>query len=66
MNNKECLCTNIPVKNEESIDELANQNCPQQCSGNYFYSCGNKDNSTLYSMYILQPKCRHGKTKLSK
>ena len=44
-----------------NIDILTGQSCSQQCSGNYFYSCGNKNNSTIYSMYILQPKCRHGK-----
>jgi len=62
INNVECLCTNIPMKDEEdNVDILTGQDCSQQCEGNYFYSCGNKNNLTIYSMYLLQPKCRHGK-----
>ena len=62
INNGECLCTNSPVKADESNVELLNgQACSQQCAGNYFYSCGNQQNLTIYSMYVFQPKCRHGK-----
>jgi len=65
INNEECLCTNTPMKDEENnVDILTGQDCSQQCSGNYFYSCGNENNLTIYSMYVLQPKCRHGKIKL--
>jgi len=63
INNGTCLCTNKPMKEDEDddIDILLGQFCSRPCAGNYFYSCGNQDNSTIYSMYLLQPKCRHGK-----
>jgi hypothetical protein len=60
INNGKCLCTNDAIKGT-NIDILRGDNCSQQCEGNYFYSCGNKNNRTIYSMYLLQPKCRHGK-----
>ncbi|CAF1131269.1 unnamed protein product [Rotaria sordida] len=61
INDIECLCTNKPMKDEDSdVDVLTGQQCSQPCAGNYFYSCGNKDNITIYSMYLLSPKCRHG------
>jgi hypothetical protein len=57
-----CFCTNVPIKNEENgTNILLNQFCSQECSANYFYTCGSKVNSTIYSMYTMQPKCRHGK-----
>jgi hypothetical protein len=60
-----CFCTNIPIKDEEyDFEILSNEHCSQKCSANYFYSCGNENNSTIYSMYIMQPKCRHGKINL--
>jgi hypothetical protein len=62
INSGDCLCTNNPMKDEQDdVDILSAHSCSQQCPGNYFYSCGNKGNLTIYSMYILQPKCRHGK-----
>ena len=62
INDKQCLCTNDPIKeNEDNIDILTGQSCSKQCQGNYFYSCGNQNNFTIYSMYLLLPKCRHGK-----
>ncbi|CAF4543378.1 unnamed protein product [Rotaria sp. Silwood2] len=61
INDIECLCTNKPIKDEDNdADKLPGQHCSQLCAGNYFYSCGNKNNLTIYSMYLLQPKCRHG------
>jgi hypothetical protein len=65
MNSNTCFCTNIPIKDEQYKNTiLLNQYCSQQCAANYLYTCGNKDNSSVYSMYIMQPKCRHGKNKL--
>ena len=62
MNNHECLCTNIPLsEQEESVDIIPGQSCSQPCAGNYFYSCGHHTNKTVYSAYVLLPKCRHGK-----
>jgi len=62
INHGQCLCTNSPMKDEEdNVDILTGQSCSQQCQGNYFYSCGHKTNVTIYSLYLLQPKCRHGK-----
>ncbi|CAF2928216.1 unnamed protein product [Rotaria sp. Silwood2] len=61
INDNECLCTNEPMKDEyNDVDILPGQHCSQQCAGNYFYSCGNKNNLAIYSMYLLLPKCRHG------
>ncbi|UJR31253.1 hypothetical protein I4U23_018755 [Adineta vaga] len=61
INNDTCLCTNKPMKDEENdVTILTGQDCSQQCLGNYFYSCGHQSNSTIYSMYVLLPKCRHG------
>ncbi|CAF0983844.1 unnamed protein product [Adineta steineri] len=61
INSNTCFCTNIQLKDEKSKSEiLANKHCSLQCSANYFYTCGHKLNSTLYSVYIMQPKCRHG------
>ncbi|CAF2887415.1 unnamed protein product [Rotaria sp. Silwood2] len=56
-----CLCTNIQIKDiQYNTTILQNQHCSQECPANYFYTCGSKINSTIYSMYIMQPKCRHG------
>ncbi|CAF1125765.1 unnamed protein product [Rotaria sp. Silwood1] len=60
INDKECLCTNKPMKDADDVNILSGQDCSQPCAGNYFYSCGNKNNVTIYSMYLLLPKCRHG------
>ncbi|CAF1026064.1 unnamed protein product [Rotaria sordida] len=61
INSNLCLCTNIPLKDTQyDTTILENQYCSYECSANYFYTCGNKTNSTIYSMYIMQPKCRHG------
>ncbi|CAF3855672.1 unnamed protein product [Rotaria sp. Silwood1] len=61
INSNICLCTNIQIKDiQYNTTILSNQYCSQECSANYFYTCGNKINSTIYSMYIMQPKCRHG------
>ena len=62
MNSNKCFCTNIPIKDEQyHTDLLPHKFCSQKCAANYFYTCGNRDNSTIYSMYIMQPKCRHGR-----
>lgn len=65
MNANKCFCTNTPLKNGEPGSEIfTSQDCSQRCSGNYFYSCGNHSNPTIYSMYVMQPKCRHGKQEI--
>ena len=57
----DCLCTNRAMKgDQEDVDILSGQQCDRLCTSNYFYSCGNTNNMTIYSLYILQPKCRHG------
>ena len=62
INSNQCFCTNIPIKNDQyDTDILPREECSQRCGANYFYTCGGKHNSTVYSMYILVPKCRHGK-----
>jgi hypothetical protein len=61
INGNKCFCTNIPVKNDRSTIILTHQVCSLKCSANYFYTCGNKDNETIYSMYIMKPQCLHGK-----
>ena len=62
LNDDRCLCTNMPLKSVlDGVSVLGNNNCDQQCKGNFFYLCGNQRNRTVYSMYINQPKCRHGK-----
>ncbi|CAF3088507.1 unnamed protein product [Rotaria socialis] len=61
INDNECLCTNRALKRADPDAEiLTGQSCSQPCASNYFYTCGNKMNVTVYSMYVLQPKCRHG------
>jgi len=61
INSNKCFCTNIPIKTDENADIVSHSLCSQQCSANYFYTCGNNTSSTIYSMYIMQPKCRHSK-----
>lgn len=61
INHDYCLCTNEPIKNDfDNIEILTTKNCTQSCRGNYFYSCGYKDNPMIYSLYLLLPECRHG------
>lgn len=63
INNAECLCTNSPIKQrDDDIEILKGQNCSQPCNANYFYSCGSTVKTMIYSLYVMQPKCRHGKT----
>ena len=62
INDGTCLCTNKQMKGEQDdVDRVTGQTCNRLCRGNYFYTCGNTDNSTIYSMYILKSKCTHGK-----
>lgn len=57
----QCFCTNIQLELTDGLTGiLENESCDQKCSSNYFYSCGNRANSSIYSMYVMQPKCRHG------
>lgn len=55
INSNKCLCTNYRLNNEKY------DNCTLQCSANYFYTCGNASNSSLYSMYVMTPRCPIGK-----
>ncbi|CAF1153247.1 unnamed protein product [Didymodactylos carnosus] len=60
--NRTCLCTNINViQYFAETGEIATegQNCALACDGNYLYSCGSVQ-TNIYSLYIMQPKCKHG------
>ena len=61
INGNKCFCTNVQVKLDSSSDSLPHSDCSLKCSGNYFYTCGNSDEPTRYSMYIMKPRCVHGK-----
>lgn len=63
INGDQCFCTNVPMKTDDNNEILANEECSFKCSGNYFYTCGNKNNLTMYSMYTMKPQCRHGKSR---
>ncbi|CAF3728420.1 unnamed protein product [Rotaria sp. Silwood1] len=61
LNSNKCLCTNIRMKNNNSeISTLSNFDCTQECAANYFYTCGNSTNSSLYSVYAMQLTCPLG------
>ncbi|CAM4762601.1 unnamed protein product [Rotaria magnacalcarata] len=61
MNSNKCLCTNIRLKNKnDNPTAFIKYSCTQECHGNYFYSCGNSSNSTIYSMYAMQTTCPRG------
>ncbi|CAF4462582.1 unnamed protein product, partial [Rotaria sp. Silwood2] len=55
LNSNTCLCTNIPIK--KVTNKLNFFNCDQQCYGNYFYKCGHKIDSAMYSVYLIRPVC---------
>ncbi|CAF4156401.1 unnamed protein product [Rotaria sp. Silwood2] len=58
LNSNKCLCTNIPLKKKQNnAFESSDLNCTQECSGNYLYTCGNSENSSIYSMYIMKTNC---------
>lgn len=62
LNLNKCLCTNVQMRTKRmDILDFAESNCTQTCPGNYFYTCGNISNSSMYSMYVMQPKCPPGK-----
>ncbi|CAF0884788.1 unnamed protein product [Adineta ricciae] len=61
INSNRCFCTNMSTTHSNNnMRLLSKQHCSQECSGNYFYTCGNPTSSTIYSVYTRQPKCRHG------
>ena len=61
INSNQCFCMNMPAKhNKSDMRLLPKQNCSHECSGNYFYACGNSNSSAIYSMYVRQQKCQHG------
>ncbi|CAM4915857.1 unnamed protein product [Rotaria socialis] len=63
MNSNKCLCTNIRLKKRnDKLSALSTYSCTQECQGNYFYTCGNSSNSTIYSMYAMETSCPRGKT----
>jgi hypothetical protein len=72
LNSNRCLCTNIPIKKLK--DNLFasfrttsnNNNCTQECQANYFYTCGNANNSNIYSMYVMKLQCPPGKRRIYK
>jgi hypothetical protein len=67
LNSNRCLCTNIPL--EKAKDNLfapfrttsSPNNCTQECQANYFYTCGNTNNSNIYSVYVSKFQCLPGK-----
>lgn len=64
LNLNKCLCTNVPPPKKKpsvSLLDLPDFNCTQECPGNYFYTCGNTTNSSLYSMYVMEVQCHPGK-----
>jgi hypothetical protein len=67
LNSNRCLCTNIPMKKMEenlitySRTTRKNDNCTQECPANYFYTCGNTNNSNIYSVYYSEMECSFGK-----
>ncbi|CAF3426307.1 unnamed protein product [Rotaria socialis] len=64
LNAKKCLCTNIQIQTRETDSWLSprDTNCTDECQGNYFYSCGNINNSSIYSVYSMQKHCPTGFT----
>ena len=62
INRDQCFCTNVPLKIDDANSILINEDCSMKCSGNYFYTCGSQSNTTIYSMYVMKPQCRHGKS----
>ncbi|CAF0886021.1 unnamed protein product [Adineta ricciae] len=60
INSNQCFCMNMPAKHYNNKHLLPKQHCSQECSSNYFYTCGNPTSSTIYSVYTRQQKCRHG------
>ncbi|CAF5082540.1 unnamed protein product, partial [Rotaria sp. Silwood1] len=46
--------------NNSEISTLSNFDCTQECAANYFYTCGNSTNSSLYSVYAMQLTCPLG------
>ncbi|CAF4937961.1 unnamed protein product, partial [Rotaria magnacalcarata] len=59
LNANKCLCTNIQIQTRETDSWSLHQdnNCTEQCLGNYLYSCGNINNSSIYSVYSMQLNC---------
>ncbi|CAM4839843.1 unnamed protein product [Rotaria magnacalcarata] len=62
LNANKCLCTNIQIETRETDSWSLHQdnNCTEQCLGNYLYSCGNINNSSIYSVYSMQLNCPPG------
>lgn len=53
LNSNRCLCTNIPMeKLKDKLFEVfpgsKGYTCTQECQANYFYTCGNTNNSNIY------------------
>ncbi|CAF1411640.1 unnamed protein product [Rotaria sordida] len=62
LNSNKCLCTNIPMTKRQNALRLfipPDFDCNQECQGNYLYTCGNTSNSTIYSVYVMHPRCPH-------
>ncbi|CAF4191400.1 unnamed protein product, partial [Rotaria sp. Silwood2] len=64
LNLNKCLCTNVlPKKKKNNLLTQFDLSCTRQCSANYFYTCGNPTNSSLYSMYTMELNCPTDKIK---
>ncbi|CAF3918278.1 unnamed protein product [Rotaria sp. Silwood1] len=61
LNSNKCLCTNIsPKKKQYNLFAPLDFNCTRECPANYFYTCGNTSNSSIYSMYVMELNCPVG------
>jgi hypothetical protein len=66
LNSNRCLCTNIPLEKAKdnlfaSFRTTSSNNRTQECQANYFYTCGNTNNSNIYSVYVSKLQCLPGK-----
>ncbi|CAF1051081.1 unnamed protein product [Rotaria sp. Silwood1] len=61
LNLNKCLCTNVsPKKKQYDLFISLGLNCTRECPANYFYTCGNTSNSSIYSMYVMELNCPVG------
>ncbi|CAF3311986.1 unnamed protein product [Rotaria sp. Silwood2] len=58
LNSNKCLCTNVsPERKQYDLFASLDFNCTRECPANYFYTCGNTSNSSIYSMYVMERNC---------
>lgn len=66
LSSKKCLCLNTSQYLDSEVKQHVDSvKCSQECRGNYFYSCGNENDSTIYSAYLLRKSCPPGKYKVN-